>query len=154
MRAGVLTKLDLLTNANIYGLQNLGETAWELVPFSFIVDWFTNVGATIGSWTPNIGYEILASWVTTEIVQTQTSTVSSLGIENSSPVTGYRTDNPVWSMTGSHNKISRSYLREINPPRGILPRLNVNLSAWKILDLGIIANSLRQESGRLKKLRI
>jgi hypothetical protein len=43
-----------ITNPNLYqlsqwGLTNPLEVAWELVPFSFVVDWFTNVGSLIGS---------------------------------------------------------------------------------------------------------
>lgn len=32
-----------------YGLTNPLLTAWELVPFSFVADWFVNVGDTIAS---------------------------------------------------------------------------------------------------------
>ncbi len=43
-----------ITNPNLYqlsqwGLTNPLEVAWELVPFSFVVDWFTNLGSMIGS---------------------------------------------------------------------------------------------------------
>lgn len=32
---------------NLYGLDGLIETAWELIPYSFVVDWFTNLGDNI-----------------------------------------------------------------------------------------------------------
>ena len=35
--------------ANQLGLLNPAQTAWELVPFSFVVDWFTNVGQVLGN---------------------------------------------------------------------------------------------------------
>lgn len=154
VRAGVLTKLDLLTNANIYGFNNLAETAWELVPFSFIVDWFANVGKTIGSWTPNIGSTALASWVTTEIVHSQLSTIQSVSIVNNPPSTGYRTQDPELSMFGQHSKTTVTKERVVNPLRQWMPQINVNLSAWKILDLGIIAQMLFTESSKIRKLRI
>lgn len=47
--------------ANQLGLVNPVQTAWELVPFSFIVDWFTNVGQVLGSATASAGISISAS---------------------------------------------------------------------------------------------
>lgn len=38
-----------LNLANTLGLANPIATAWQLVPFSFIVDWFTNVGQILSS---------------------------------------------------------------------------------------------------------
>lgn len=37
--------------ANKLGFTNPALTAWQLVPFSFIVDWFANVGTVLGSLT-------------------------------------------------------------------------------------------------------
>lgn len=41
--------------ANRLGLINPAQLAWELVPFSFVVDWFANVGAFIGSFSDFYG---------------------------------------------------------------------------------------------------
>lgn len=38
-------------------------TAWELVPFSFVIDWFLNVGEVIGANTPTLGRETAYSWL-------------------------------------------------------------------------------------------
>lgn len=51
-----------VTNHNYQLTQQLGFanpalTAWELVPFSFIVDWFTNVGQVLGALTDFMGVE-------------------------------------------------------------------------------------------------
>nr|UJQ84984.1 MAG: hypothetical protein 1 [Leviviridae sp.] len=48
------------------GLFNVATTAWELVPFSFVVDWFINIGSTLNALNPNPTWKILASWVKTE----------------------------------------------------------------------------------------
>lgn len=33
-----------LANFNQYGLLNVAQAGWELIPFSFVIDWFTNIG--------------------------------------------------------------------------------------------------------------
>lgn len=40
---------DLSNQMNRLGLTNLPSLAWELVPFSFVVDWFLTVGSTLQS---------------------------------------------------------------------------------------------------------
>ena len=44
-----------LYRANQLGLVNPAQTAWEIVPFSFVADWFTNVGQVLGSLTTFAG---------------------------------------------------------------------------------------------------
>lgn len=49
-----------VANENTYMLQQLGfinplSVAWELVPFSFVVDWFANVGQFLGSFSDFAG---------------------------------------------------------------------------------------------------
>lgn len=41
--------------ADKLGFTNPALTAWQLVPFSFIVDWFANVGQVLGSLTDFLG---------------------------------------------------------------------------------------------------
>lgn len=50
----------VVTSPNLHLAQRLGLTnpaavAWELVPFSFLVDWFVNVGDVVASWDPLVG---------------------------------------------------------------------------------------------------
>lgn len=59
MRAAVrVTNSDLLL-ANQMGFVNPLTIAWELVPFSFVVDWFVNVGDVISSMTDLVGLELV-----------------------------------------------------------------------------------------------
>lgn len=153
VRAGVLTRLDLLTNAEIYGFNSLAETAWELVPLSFVVDWFGNVGATIGAWTPKAGVSSLASWVTTECLQTQKSIVQSLGFTNSGGDNDWRSSSVAFSVGGEHNTYTSEKVREISPQLQMIPELKVNLSGWKLLDLALIGKQFFKESSMLKRGR-
>lgn len=63
-----------LYTLNGLGLLNPAQTVWELTPFSWFVDWFTNVGAVLGQLTDWVGLrlentfvsvktEATASWV-------------------------------------------------------------------------------------------
>lgn len=47
--------------ANRMGLINPASIAWELVPFSFVADWFTNVGQIINSMTDFAGIRLTRS---------------------------------------------------------------------------------------------
>jgi hypothetical protein len=54
-----------LRNYNSLGLLNLGEVAWELIPYSFVFDWFAPVGAFIAAQTAFFGTEFVSgskSW--------------------------------------------------------------------------------------------
>lgn len=50
-------------------------TAWELVPFSFVVDWFVNVGDFIQAWSPFSGVTPLGVTAST-VTDTVTTTTS------------------------------------------------------------------------------
>jgi hypothetical protein len=44
--------------ANQLGLINPAAIAWEAIPFSFVVDWFTGVGNVVESWTDFVGVSL------------------------------------------------------------------------------------------------
>lgn len=49
--------------ASRLGLINPLAVAWELVPFSFVVDWFSNVGTVINSYTDFAGIRVTQNFV-------------------------------------------------------------------------------------------
>lgn len=58
-----------VNNPNLYLAQQLGfvnplSVAWELVPFSFVVDWFVNVGQVLGQMTEFAGLTLSESYLT------------------------------------------------------------------------------------------
>lgn len=55
------------------GLTNPAEIIWELIPFSFVVDWFGTVGDVVSSWDDNIGYDITRQFVTSYVNGTSLS---------------------------------------------------------------------------------
>lgn len=54
--ANVFVSNPNLALANQLGIINPATVAWELVPFSFVVDWFIPVGRLLDSWTDLLGY--------------------------------------------------------------------------------------------------
>lgn len=44
---------------------DIPSTIWELTPYSFVVDWFTNAGTWLRAVTPVPGVSILGNWVST-----------------------------------------------------------------------------------------
>lgn len=42
---------------NDFGIVNPASLAWELVPFSFVIDWFYPIGSYLNSFTDLLGYE-------------------------------------------------------------------------------------------------
>lgn len=53
--ATVFVESENLLLLNKLGLINPAAVAWELVPFSFVVDWFTRAGDVINGWTDLVG---------------------------------------------------------------------------------------------------
>lgn len=66
----------LTSRFNDFGAFDVPRAIWELVPFSFIVDWFTPIGDWLGALTPKIGVEIYASGTVTESAKTVTRTLT------------------------------------------------------------------------------
>lgn len=68
VRAGVLRQSFPGHVLDPYGisLAAVDDVIWELIPYSFIVDWFANVGEYLATLSPVVGYSGLASWHTLE----------------------------------------------------------------------------------------
>lgn len=64
MGARVTVSNPNLWRANELGLVNPVSIAWELVPFSFVVDWFIPIGQFIDSWTDFFGLTVEEPYTT------------------------------------------------------------------------------------------
>lgn len=49
---------------NKFGIINPVQLAWNLIPFSFVVDWFVNVGDALSSYTDLVGLDIQNPYTT------------------------------------------------------------------------------------------
>lgn len=97
VRAGAIYKQ--LRDPDTFGtnLTRIPVAGWELIPFSFVADWFVNIGPWIEAITPKIGTQLLGSWTT-------------VNEEASSRRTIY------WSFGGYTGSGSNTRLRNITDP--------------------------------------
>lgn len=65
VRAGIIYEIDY---RNPFGLtiMSVPSTVWELVPYSFVADWFVNIGDYIKAITPVPGVNVLGSYYTSK----------------------------------------------------------------------------------------
>jgi hypothetical protein len=100
-------------------------TAWELIKWSFVVDWFTTIGDLIGAFSPFATGSLL--WSTIAVEDHDVSTSITTPRNTLTIVSG--------SFSPSIRIIERrTYERTLASPTPTLA-LDVNLDVWKILDL-------------------
>lgn len=143
--AGVLYRVDpgtiLGNSAQYMGLttRDIPATLWEIVPYSFVVDWFVGVGSWIQAITPVPGIQVLGNWVTSKEIDSIT--------KNPMLKHTYGLDNRVTNVNcGAYNQKITAITRITNKslsPTPIVDRTNpgllhttdaLALSAGRILD--------------------
>lgn len=121
-----------------FGLASIMGTAWELIPLSFVLDWFWNVSNLLASWEPvqrgrviNSGQVVRVNSVTAEqIALVPSRHLSSLGM--------------VCSASGGGKRITtnQSVERIVELEKPILPAIKLRLNKAKLLDLAALTRSL------------
>lgn len=112
--AGLLAKTSGLDS------RSLPSTAWELVPFSFVVDWFVNVGDWLQAVIPDPDIAVIGNWVT--CVEKHLWTMGCIA-----------TDHDVYLGGSNHNRVrggfgacsikERWYDRTVNNPLQLTPQI-------------------------------
>jgi hypothetical protein len=152
VRAGILCQIEHLNRIGIYGLTQPIEAIWELIPFSFIVDWFFNVGSTIGGWIPEMGTRTLASWYVVTETTYQKLDHWHNNFETEVP-------NPTSKIIAEfYRDLVGCYIDETivkkarvpSPIRAVVPTFTLRLDTFKLIDLLIIAKKIL--GGGLKSL--
>lgn len=96
--------------------RNIAPTLWESIPYSFVVDWFTNVGSWIQAVCPVPGRVPLLSWCTT-VTETESS---------ASATVAYPGQVGTWSGSwGGFSQKSYSYKRTCNRQLPFTPALTI-----------------------------
>lgn len=137
IRAGVIAEITL-TRAHALGLSILDvpSAAWELIPYSFVVDWFIKVGDWIQAWAPQLDFKILTAWSVLESEKVITRDMNIFARSQSKGTGTY-----LVRMTGSASNhqyvvVQRDKVRTVNPSRSSLPPIDVNpfTSYRRVLD--------------------
>lgn len=143
MSAGAILELHTPKNGliDVTGLSDIVEAGWELVPFSFVVDWFLNTGKLFSSLDVPAGMDILGTWATVEETATRR-----IHLESFTAIGDINAYSDI-SDTGTMSKRTRTR-RLANPVKPFLPKTNIRLDGLKILDLlalfGGLATDLRR----------
>jgi len=84
VRAGVLYESTFTVSDDLgLNLQAIPSTIWELVPYSFVSDWFINFGTWLDAVTPRVGVRYLASWAVEKTGYTGLSTLTTSTFDTS-----------------------------------------------------------------------
>lgn len=156
VRAGVLCDALEATLWRRIGVSLIAETAWDLTPFSFILDWFGNFGSLISSWAPKPGVNVRASWVTVTQRQLQEIHCRVEAREPYLATSPYtlgaitRSFESIDGFVGTQRFSTTVTTRIPNPGRPFLPRIEVNMDLPKTLDLAIIGNNIYKKCLRIK----
>jgi hypothetical protein len=149
VRAGILFEVDNPVESVWYKyglrLKDIPETAWNLLPLSFMVDHFINISQTIRGITnltdPSV--KNLAAWITTKSNTVKTTSMTAL---NESGYTSSVTPDLIYEKTFTYSReVWMPGLEHTVPGIDFLGLVN---SAAKITDLSalIVANfSLRRK---------
>lgn len=138
-RSGVLYRIEADVNklTSVWGLNQGFETFWELTPFSFIIDWFFNVGDVISSWQTTSGLTPLASWTMENHIFREKYVVTYDNYQ-----TAFNNLYETSALPGEIDVVWTFSRRLPSPPRAVLPSLRIKLDMLKILDLATIGRSL------------
>lgn len=101
-------------------------TVWELVPFSFVVDWFVNIGEWLDAISPRPGVKYLCHGYTDQSEYTQTLTCTSTTSNAGGSVSG---------AVGQKNQyFSRKRSRVVTVDQPIRPQPRVRLNTKRAID--------------------
>lgn len=124
-----------LSLANELGLVNPVSVAWELVPFSFVVDYFVNVGEYLNGFTDLFGYEFAE----------QSRSIKQLGYSTDSATWWWdsNTFRNNWTLQADRVEIQR--LAGTFPGPSLTPRISVSLPAWRAAtSVALLVQQLRR----------
>jgi hypothetical protein len=120
---------------------SLASTTWELIPFSFIADWFVSIGTAISAYnaySSSLKQLASLSYKVTETVERSVGTVT-VG-------TGTYATAPCSCVGTSSSKMTYLARRPISPAPSFVPQISVGLDWSTIADLSAILINLGKVS--------
>lgn len=127
--AGCLVSVDLdASGFESYGAYNLLTSGWELVPFSFVIDWFVDVGERLAALEGKVLRPVLGSWIVHRHNLMHLRTWEAKGRR-------YNSGGIIYDSLGMSDYLTltdecKIVTRSANPQLSVLPQIKVNLN-WK-----------------------
>jgi hypothetical protein len=131
---------DISYRANVVGvmkaetlnyLANPAITAWETVPYSFVADWFINVGDVLGAWKAKASFSRFHCSLGRKLSLTVDGYTQNIRQGSSAAFTG---QSGGWSSTERYE--SRTRVPASMP--SLVPSISVDLNSKRILDAAAI----------------
>lgn len=72
------TGVESVLHSNGLSARDIPNVAWELIPFSFVVDWFYNIGPWINASMPNPSVEVLGNFISRKCSETASRNIVTL----------------------------------------------------------------------------
>lgn len=128
-------------------LSSVPAHVWEVIPFSFVVDWFVKVGDWLYATTPNPDVSVKGNWVSTKRVEDNSTVILNAHVHvNNSPATDY------FQSGGSYQEHLEVFTREINRSiPSVPPMAGIPLSFSQQLDsAALIYQQVMKAFGKLR----
>lgn len=136
---------DHLYHRGDVGIDRLGSAVWELVPFSFILDWFVDASTRISAHEGRMDQRVLCKWTTVRSDAIGYYAVHRQGRNYSSG--GYQYVGQYASTYGCIERI-RTVKREPDLSLSALPQFKVKLNWEKFTDLASLLTQTISNIGR------
>lgn len=143
VRSGILydVALDAPWVSVILDPKSVISTAYALARLSFVVDWIINVGGTLAAWSPSVGTDVLASWVTVE----KTHTIQ--GVNTYGPSPGSKNSGQYGEGSGEFSReLTTKWRKPIDrSDLPVIPRLDINLNMSKVLSMVLLFAKVKKD---------
>jgi hypothetical protein len=141
VRAGILYEISRDPNTFGMTVPDIPVALWEAIPYSFVADWFLNIGSFIQAISPVGGVKRLGSWTT---VKTETSTTREIWWERpgtSSGITRVVTSDGRSTETYDSISVTRTPGIQIGLAHKIGP-LSGDIGKLRLLDLVALGSQI------------
>lgn len=142
----VIDESGFMNRAHEFGIFDIPLATWELVPFSFVVDWFVPIGTWLQAVQPKFGVKVLDSGITVKHSKDVTRTLSGYAPSGSGVGQWSTAPFPLGSSDGFEAQI---YSRSIGLPVPFLPVPDVKLNIQRLADAATLLKGVRQSNLRI-----
>lgn len=132
----VMCSAESVQTLNSFGLFDIASTAWEVVPFSFVADWFLGIGDYLEAQTALLGLTV---------VDGGTSYLSERNVYRVSYLPPNGGSNYLWTTDlspGNTELKSRKYVRSTWDGSIAPPKLDINLNWKRLVDSAALISAV------------